>query len=137
MYRSGKSKEERHTAIRYIAKFFYENGIPFNAANSRSYEEMVEAIGQYGHGLKPASYHELRVPLLEEKMEVSQLRVKHELSWKNYGCSLMSDAWSDKRGRHLINFLVNSPDGTFFLGSVDASHEVHDANYLANLRKNE
>ncbi|XP_066381394.1 uncharacterized protein, partial [Miscanthus floridulus] len=50
-----------------------------------------------------------------------------------YGCTLMSDSWTDKRGRHLINFLVNSPAGTYFLESVDASSEVHDAFMLADL----
>jgi len=50
-----------------------------------------------------------------------------------YGCTLMLDDWTDKRGRHLINFLVNSPAGTYFLESVDASSEVHDAFMLADL----
>jgi hypothetical protein len=45
----------------------------------------------------------------------------------------MSDGWTDMRGRHLINFLVNSPEGTYFLESVDASSEVHSATMLADL----
>ena len=65
--------------------------------------------------------------------ETSKLRDVHELAWKNYGCTLMSDGWTDRRGRHLINFLVNSPEGTYFLESVDASSEQHDANMLADL----
>ncbi|RLN12895.1 hypothetical protein C2845_PM09G14480 [Panicum miliaceum] len=45
----------------------------------------------------------------------------------------MSDGWTDRRGHHLINFLVNSPEGTFFLESVDASSEVHNQVMLADL----
>ena len=45
----------------------------------------------------------------------------------------MLDGWSDRWGRYLINFLVNSPEGTYFLESVDASSEVHDAFMLADL----
>jgi hypothetical protein len=45
----------------------------------------------------------------------------------------MSDGWTDKRGRHLINFLVNSPEGTYFLESVDASSEVQNVAMLAGL----
>jgi hypothetical protein len=41
----------------------------------------------------------------------------------------MSDGWTDRRGRHLINFLVNSPVG---MESVDASAEAHDASMLAD-----
>ena len=44
----------------------------------------------------------------------------------------MSDGWSDKRGRHLINFLVNSPEGTFFLESVDASSVCHDGDMIVD-----
>jgi hypothetical protein len=61
------------------------------------------------------------------------VREEHECAWKHYGCTLMSDGWSNKRGRHLINFLVNSPKGTYFMGSVDASSEVQDQFMLADL----
>ncbi|XP_019178920.1 PREDICTED: uncharacterized protein LOC109174088 [Ipomoea nil] len=129
-----KSKEETKRTMLHIAVFFYENGIPFNAANSRSFEVMVESIGQWGLGLKPPSFHELRVPLLLDSKQVTdKLKERHRLAWKQYGCTLMSDGWTDKRGRHLINFLVNSPEGTFFLESVDASSESHDARMLAGL----
>ena len=57
--------------------------LPFNGAHSRSYEIMVESIGQFGPGLKPPSYHELRVPLLEKaKKETNKLKEKQEKAWK-------------------------------------------------------
>jgi hypothetical protein len=71
--------------------------------------------------------------LLKETVKsTSDLREEHERAWKHYGCTLMSDGWSDRRGRHLINFLVNSPERTYFLESVEASSEVDDANMLAD-----
>lgn len=45
----------------------------------------------------------------------------HEKERNTYGCSLMCDGWLDQRQRTLINFLVNTPWGSFFLESVDAS----------------
>ncbi|KAL6563638.1 hypothetical protein OROGR_002597 [Orobanche gracilis] len=129
-----RTPEEKTRVHMHIANFFYECGIPFNAANSRSYEVMVESIGQYGPGLKPPTFHELRKPLLKKaKEDTDKLKEKHEKAWQKYGCTLMSDGWTDRRGRHLINFLANSPEGTFFLGSVNASSESHDAPMLANL----
>jgi len=99
------------------ALFFYECGIPFNAASSRQFEVAIEASCQYGPGYKPPSAYELREPLLNDCVkETGLLRKQHEAAWKQYGCTLMSDGWSDRRGRHLINFLVNSPEGTYFLG---------------------
>ncbi|KAL9674047.1 hypothetical protein QQ045_030313 [Rhodiola kirilowii] len=129
-----KSPEEKNRVEMHIANFFYENGIPFNVANSRSYEVMVESIGQFGPGLKPPSFHKLLVSLLEKaKSETGKLREAHEKSWKLYGCTLMCDGWTDKRTRHLINFLVNSQEGTFFLSLTDVSSEVQDACMLADL----
>jgi hypothetical protein len=45
----------------------------------------------------------------------------------------MSDGWTDTSHCHIINFLANSPAGTFFLGSVEASSEVANTQLLANL----
>jgi hypothetical protein len=45
----------------------------------------------------------------------------------------MSDGWTDTSHCHIINFLANSPAGTFFLGSVDGSSEIANAQLLADL----
>ncbi|XP_066361110.1 uncharacterized protein [Miscanthus floridulus] len=82
----------------------------------------------------PPNPHLLGEPLLNDVVKLtSNVREEHEQAWKQYGCTLMSDGWTDRRSRHLINFLVNSPEGTYFIESVDASAEVHDAFMLADL----
>ncbi|CAD6244265.1 unnamed protein product [Miscanthus lutarioriparius] len=127
-------KENKQVVDDHIANFFYENHIPFNVINSRSWEIMLESIGQYGPGYRSPSMHEIREPLLDRAInKTTELRKKHEEAWKEYGCTLMSDGWTDTSHRHLINFLANSPVGTFFLGSVDASSEVGDKDMLADL----
>ena len=131
---SMKPKEERDAVCIEIAKCFYECGVPFNVANSRQFEIAIESIAQYGSGFKPPSFHELREPLLAKCVkEIDGDKKRHEDAWTQYGCTLMSDGWTDRRGRQLINFLVNSPAGIFFLESVDASNESHDAMMLADL----
>jgi hypothetical protein len=129
-----KSKEAKQIVDDHVADFLYENGISFNVINSRSWEIMLESIGQYGHGYRSPSYHDVRGPLLERAVNrTTELRKKHEESWKEFGCTLMSDGWTSTSHRHFINFLANSPAGTFFLGSVDASSEVANAEMLADL----
>ena len=74
-----RTKEERDEVNMHVANFFYESGIPLNAINARSFEIMCEAIGQYGPGYKPPSYHEVRVPLLAKAVEqINKLKEKHE-----------------------------------------------------------
>ncbi|MGV7994869.1 hypothetical protein PJP12_29815, partial [Mycobacterium kansasii] len=53
-------QKDRKITIQYIAKWFYQTGITFNVVKSRSFKVMVEAIGQFEHGLKPPPYHEMR-----------------------------------------------------------------------------
>ncbi|XP_059669339.1 uncharacterized protein LOC132314495 [Cornus florida] len=81
-----------------------------------------KAIGQHGPGIKPPSYHEVRVPLLKKELEhIDNLMQDHREEWARYRCTIMADRWEDKRRRCLINFLVNCPKGTMFIQSVDAS----------------
>ncbi|CAD6258159.1 unnamed protein product [Miscanthus lutarioriparius] len=131
---STRTKEEKQYVDLQWALWFMECGVPFNAANSRQFEIAYEATTQYGSGYKPPTNQQLGEPLLQECVKVtSAMRKDHEQAWKQYGCTLMSDGWTDMRVRHLINFLVNSPEGMYFLESVDASSQVHSATMLTDL----
>jgi hypothetical protein len=62
--------------------------------------------------------------------ETTKVLEEHKLIWKKTGCTTMSDGWTDKRRRTILNFLVNSPKGTVFLKSVDASHITKTADKI-------
>ncbi|KAM3389449.1 hypothetical protein ACQJBY_011533 [Aegilops geniculata] len=131
---SKKTKEQKDEVDGHVADFLYENCLPLNIVNSRSWEILLESIGQYGSDYISPTYHQVREPLLEKaKIKTDNLKGKHEVAWKEYGCSLMSDGWTDMTGRHLINFLVDSPEGTFFLWTANVSSETVDANLVAKL----
>lgn len=46
---------------------------------------------------------------------------------------MMSDGWTDQKGRTPIEFLVSCPKGTMFIKSVDASAQIKDARTLCDL----
>ncbi|KAL4372634.1 hypothetical protein AHAS_Ahas05G0001400 [Arachis hypogaea] len=95
---------------------------------------MLWAVGSFGPNLPTPSYHALRVPLLNEELDYTKGLLKgHKEKWEKYGCSIMSDAWTDKRQRSNINFLVNSRAGTMFLKSIDASDYVKTGEKLFEL----
>ena len=60
-----KSKEAKEIVDDHVADFFYENAIAFNVINSRSFEIMVESIGQYGPGYRAPTFREIREELLD------------------------------------------------------------------------
>ena len=74
-----KNKEAKVTVDDHVADFFYENRIPLNVINSRSWEVLLESIGQYGPRYCSPSYHDIRIPLLEKAMNrTAELRKRHE-----------------------------------------------------------
>ncbi|KAK4422572.1 hypothetical protein Salat_1839700 [Sesamum alatum] len=53
---------------------------------------VVEAFGQYDPGMKPPSYHEVRVTYLKKKLEHTRTILReHDETKSKYGCSLMAD----------------------------------------------
>ncbi|KAK2431194.1 hypothetical protein QL285_029453 [Trifolium repens] len=98
------------------------------------FQKMLEMVARHGLGFKPPSYHEIRTKYLKQKMEeTTKVLEEHKLIWKKTGCTIMSDGWTDKRRRTILNFLVNSPKGTIFLKSVDASHITKTADKIFEL----
>ena len=127
-------KEMRARALQRFARWMYDAGIPFNAVNYESFGPMIEAIGQYGPSMKPPTYHEVRVTQLKKEVKHTEdLMKNHKEDCAKYGCSIMADGWTDKRGRTLINFLANCPRGTMFVESVDASSYSKDGQKLFEL----
>jgi len=83
---------------------------------------MVEMIAKHGHGIKPPSYHEIWVKYLKLQIEkTNQILEEHRLCWKKHGSTIMTDGWTDRKRKTILNFLVNCPKGTVFLKSIDAS----------------
>ncbi|XP_059667593.1 uncharacterized protein LOC132313007 isoform X2 [Cornus florida] len=121
-------KKLRDRVCKQLARWMYDAGISFDAVNYDSFPIMIEAIGQYGPGMKPPTYHEVRDSLLKKELEHTQNLMKvHEEDWVRNGCSIMVDVGKDKRERTIINFLVNCSKGTMFIESIDASSYIeHD-----------
>ncbi|KAL7222083.1 hypothetical protein ACSBR1_023905 [Camellia fascicularis] len=112
----------------------YDAGIPLNAVNYESFGPMIEAIGQYGPSMKPPTYHKVRITQLKKEVKHTEdLMKNHKEDCAKYGCSVIADGWTDKRGRTLINILVNCPRGTMFVESVNASSYSKDGRKLFEL----
>lgn len=118
-------------ASKCIGRFFYEAGIDLNSIKLPSFQRMIDAAICCGFGFKVPRYDELKGWILEADLKEVQGRVDDMMrSWEQTGCSILLDCWTDQRGRSLIAFLVDSPQGTIFLRSVDASDAVMDVDAL-------
>lgn len=108
-------KEDRENACKAIALFFYNNAIPFNVARSDEYLKMFELVAKHGIGFKPPSYDEIRNKYLNYFYgEIGKDLAAHRAVWEKCGCTIMTDGWTDRRRRTILNFLVHSPRELFF-----------------------
>jgi len=117
---SSSNVDLREEACRQIARFFYINAIPLEVAKGEAFQKMVNLIA--GPGFKPPSYDELRGKYLKQQVaEIKESIEAHKAEWKSTGCSVLIDDWTNSYGVTICNFFVNSPKGTVFLKSLNAS----------------
>ncbi|XP_023743681.1 uncharacterized protein LOC111891853 [Lactuca sativa] len=95
-----KRKFLKKVAWKKIAVWAYSVGLPFNVVCDEGFQDVINAIGEYGRGTPAPIYHNMQVTLLKDVLEDTH------------------------------NFLVNCPTGTVFLKSIDASEHIHNAEYV-------
>lgn len=95
---------------------------------------MLEVVRTYGLHLKPPSFHEIRVSLFQKRMECTKGLLKnYEVHQVKYGCSIMLYIYTNRKGRILINFLVNSLARVMFVKSVHAFEYIKTTDRLHEL----
>ena len=65
-------KESREKACMFITRWMYEEAIPFNAVTYSSFQSMIEAIDQYGVGMKGPTLHEVRVTNIRKELTLTK-----------------------------------------------------------------
>ncbi|XP_020550397.1 uncharacterized protein LOC105164271 isoform X2 [Sesamum indicum] len=132
VYDVQNQKQER--ADKKIALFFFYNAIPFSAAASTYYQQMVDAIAECRVGYRAPSSEKLRYNLLEKvKANVIDMHKRLRDEWQQTGCTILCNCWSDGRTKSLVVFSVTCPKGTIFLRSIDVSGHIDDTHYLFGL----
>ncbi|XP_073121544.1 uncharacterized protein [Henckelia pumila] len=128
-------RERTHSVHQYLSRWVYESGIAFHAIDNDSFKRFVEAVGQFGPGYRPPTQYLLRETLLKEEADrTKNILKKHEEEWVLNGCSILTDASTDrkkkKKKRSIMNLCVNFKEGTTFLSSKEESDEAHTGNYI-------
>nr|XP_029150786.1 uncharacterized protein LOC112770498 [Arachis hypogaea] len=129
-----QNKEALHEVDKRVARWLMDCRIPFNAVMSPFFQDMLDGVVGFGPGYKGHSYDSLRVNLLADlKRECQMVVESYRSAWKETGCTLMADGWTDQRQRTLINFLVYCKKGLCFVKSVGTSSMVKNASSLCDL----
>ncbi|KAK8581341.1 hypothetical protein V6N12_071569 [Hibiscus sabdariffa] len=117
---------------RCIGRFFFETGIDFKVVNSPSFQSMMNDIHGPGQAkYKIPSCQELKGWILKDEVkEMHEYVKKIRNSWADTGCSILLDGWIDEKGRNLVSFIADCPQGTIYLHSSDVSAAANDVNAL-------
>ncbi|KAL4300407.1 uncharacterized protein LOC107607456 [Arachis ipaensis] len=117
-----------------IVRWMMDASVPFNAVNLAYYQSMIDAIANMGAGYKGPNYGRVHGYLLSKLVEdVKKMIEDYRKIWKQTGCTIMVDGWTDRCRHTLINFLIYCPKGTIFLKLVDTSHVSKTADTLFKL----
>jgi hypothetical protein len=71
--------------------------------------------------------------LEEEYARTKSLLQEREAEKMKNGCSIMTDAWSDKKRRSIMNVCTNCADGTSFISSKEMSDVSHTSEVIFEL----
>jgi hypothetical protein len=132
--RSVLKKMGKKEANRVVGRCFFWSDIPLNITkNNPFWQPMCDAIAVVGPGYKSHTFEELWGPILQEENDINSRLVEFKQSWEISGCTMMSNGWTDRKGRSLFSFLVHCPRGTMFIKSINALAHVKDATLLCEL----
>ena len=105
-------------------RFLYACGVPFNVLRSPYWHEMVSAINDAPKGYRRLGYDKARtVGLDHEKAKISNSLVRMTNSWNEHGVSIVSNGWTNVKGKPLISVLAMSVSGAIFLSTYDYSNK--------------
>jgi hypothetical protein len=97
---------------------------------------MIDVVCAYGSRYKGPNFNQLRGSLLAKcVVETRNFVDGFRSTWRETGCTIMANGWTDRKRRTLINFLVYCPKGTIFLKSVDATDNSKTGDFLFRLFK--
>ncbi|KAF7810248.1 hypothetical protein G2W53_036991 [Senna tora] len=93
-------KEAVRRANMAIARFFYDNCIPMNVANSIFYQPMIDAIASIGSGYKGPTYQALRTNVVHD--------MKKEVTLLVEACRSKSRYSEDQKAKEVIAILLDN-----------------------------
>eukprot|EP01018_Ginkgo_biloba_P016151 Gb_15273 [translate_table: standard] len=95
---------------------------------------MVKAIMGAPSGYKPPGFEKLCTTLVDKekgRVEEEVAPLKH--AWSIDGCSIVMDGWTDIHNRPLLNIIVSSTSGPYFLRAIDCSGKEKNTFFLRDV----
>jgi hypothetical protein len=119
-----------------IARCFFVNGLPLRLADDKYFRDMITAVQATKSCYVPPHRQKLtqKNGLLEQ--EIGSLKRKQEVliaqDKDKYGLTIVSDGFTDAARRPLLNVVLLSPKGEYFVEAIDSSGHKKTMQYVAD-----
>ncbi|XP_042479700.1 uncharacterized protein LOC122060641 [Macadamia integrifolia] len=127
-------KMDKPTWEKCLRDLFIKNSISFNVVQSDAFIKFVKCTTRYGPSVPIPSYGTLRgriIPKARKDLEKNAEEVK--FCWKQTGCTIMSDIWTDLKKQSFLNVIAYSPGGALFLRLEECSHARLTGPYIFDI----
>lgn len=114
------------------AKFFHANGIPVEKADCPYFREAMRLTQQLGDSVQRIpTGSEIDGPYLQSEYdELEEYVAGLKCHWELHGVSVLCDSWTGPSGTSIVNFMIACDGRMFFHKSVDATGQLHNAQYI-------
>ncbi|XP_042519158.1 uncharacterized protein LOC122092925 [Macadamia integrifolia] len=131
-------KMDKSTWEKSLCDLFIKNNISFNVVQSDAFINFVKCTARYGPSVPIPSYGTLRGRIIPEaRKDLGKYVEEVKFSWKQTGCTFMSDSWTDLKKQSFLNVIAYSPGGALFLKSEECSHAKLTAFYIFDILEKE
>lgn len=120
-------------AEKAIATWAFATGQPLRAVDDYYLRDAFDKVVAAGPGRKHLTRKRLKeqlLPAVKKRVARDQKEIV-DLHRQLWGQSIVSDGWTDANRRPLINVLLVSPDGEFFIKAIDTSGNTKSMDYIA------
>jgi hypothetical protein len=134
----GKGGMKRASALaadQAVADFFLANGLPLRVADDHYFKAMLKAVKTADGSYKSPHRQRLSTDLLartKKRVKVDQEAVL-QIGMQLNGATIVSDGWTDLNRRPLINVVLVTTNGEFFIEAVDTSGDKKSMEYIADM----
>ncbi|XP_042514284.1 uncharacterized protein LOC122088964 [Macadamia integrifolia] len=105
-------KMDKSTWEKSLRDLFIKNNISFNVVQSDAFINFVKCTARYGPSVPIPSYGTLRGRIIPEAIkDLEKYAEEVKFSWKQTGCTFMSDSWTNLKKWSFLNMIAYSPGG--------------------------
>ncbi|XP_042515308.1 uncharacterized protein LOC122089669 [Macadamia integrifolia] len=127
-------KMDKPTWEKCLCDLFIKNNISFNVVQSDAFIKFVKYTTRYGLSVPIRSYETLHGRIIPEaRKDLEKYAEEVKFSWKQTGCTIMSDSLIDLKKRSFLNVIAYSSGGALFLRSEECSHARLTGPYIFDI----